>query len=185
MYLGYDLLSTILVSTVTRTPFFSLSFPTQVVYSWTKAFRAYTCFEATYYLLASLAVSLHISKPQDWPPITGSFLHDAWSIRNMWGKCWHQCARRHCGEAGILVKKACGFRNGGFRSRYSQIWVGFAVSAYGHHVGAIIGGFEDRGFWQAVFFMVQPAGIMVEDFAKWMGKALGVRDSGKFAALLP
>lgn len=47
-----------------------------------------------------------------------------------------------------------------------------------HHAGAMTGCFEDGGLWQARFFMVQPVGIMMEDFVIWMGRMVGVRENG-------
>lgn len=38
---------------------------------------------ATYYLLATVSVALHISEPVSWPPITGS-VATAWSIQQFW-----------------------------------------------------------------------------------------------------
>jgi len=63
-------------------------------------------------------------------------------------------------------------------SRYSSVWVGFFVSAISNHTGAMVGCFEDGGYWQAVYFMMQPVGIMAEDFAVFLGKAAGIRESG-------
>lgn len=85
--------------------------------------------------------------------------------------------RRPCAEAGRITKEICGFRKGTFASRYSQIWVAFAVSATIHHVGAITGFFEDNGFLQAIFFMIQPLGIMFEDGVKAAGSSLGIHES--------
>jgi hypothetical protein len=121
MYLGYDVCSTIRFFAASPTLFFAQPLHKQVLPSWTKAFRAYYTFELMYYLLAAVSVLPHISLPHEWPPLTGSFRRNAWSIRNMWGKCWHQIARKECCEAGRIVKKICRFRTGSFRSRYSQI----------------------------------------------------------------
>jgi hypothetical protein len=43
----------------------------------------------------------------------------------------------------------------------------------------MIGEFEDKGYWQVMYFMVQPVGIMVEDLMIWVEKEVGVKDSGK------
>lgn len=61
----------------------------------------------------------------------------------MWGRCWHQWVRRPGSEAGRIVNKTCGFRNASFMSRYSQVWVAFALSAAMHHAGAVMGCFAD------------------------------------------
>ena len=89
--------------------------------------------------------------------------------------------RRPCSEAGRIIKETCGFKTGGFLSKYSQIWVGFAFSALSHHAGAVVGRFEDGGRWQVGFFMVQPAGIMLEDLVIWAGKTIGIEESCEFS----
>lgn len=86
--------------------------------------------------------------------------------------------RRPCAEAGRITKKVCGIRKGTFASSYSQIWIGFTVSATIHHVGAVVGMFEDAGHWQLIFYLVQPIGIMFEDGVIAAGKRLGLQDSG-------
>lgn len=62
-------------------------------------------------------------------------------------------------------------------SRYTQLWVGFMVTALMHHPPAVR--WADRGFWQAMAFLSQPAAIMVEDFVVLGGKRMGLRDSGE------
>lgn len=69
-------------------------------------------------------------------------------------------------------------------SRYSQVWVGFAVSASVHHAGAKIGMYEDGGYWQAVYFMIQPIAIMLEDGIIALAQRTGFESSGKFPSWL-
>ncbi|KAF8852861.1 hypothetical protein BDZ45DRAFT_807110 [Acephala macrosclerotiorum] len=163
MYLGYDITSNILLIFIRAGPFFTQPLVWQVFYAWTKAFRAYYSFELSYFALAIVSVVTGLSAPHQWPPLTGAFRKDAYTVRRMWGRCWHQCMRRPCSEVGRIAKKMLKLRDGSFLSRYSQIWVGFLVSALSHHAGATVGCFEDGGLWQFVYFMLQPAGIMVED----------------------
>lgn len=68
-------------------------------------------------------------------------------------KVWHQCLRRRCSEAGRLIKAAFRLKDGRLLSRYSQLWIEFIVSALSHLAGAIVGCFEDGGYWQFVYFM--------------------------------
>jgi hypothetical protein len=178
MYLGYNTCTTIALFLVSTSPFFAQPVTRQVAYAWTEAFRAYYFLELGYYLLAILSNFLRISQPHEWAALTGSFRKDAWSVSNMWGKCWHQMARRQCSEAGRIVKEVLRLRSGGIVSRYRRIWVGFAVSALTHHAGAVMGGFEDGGYWQVVYFMVQPVAIMLGDLAMGAGKRIGAQESG-------
>ncbi|KUJ17180.1 uncharacterized protein LY89DRAFT_73285 [Mollisia scopiformis] len=158
--------------------FFRFPLTGQIMLSWVTAFKLYTNINMLYFALALVTVLLNIYEPRDWPPIFGSFLFDGWSVRNMWGRCWHQMMRRPCSEAGRIVKNIFGFRKGGFMSRYSQIWVGFAVSALAHQAGAKVGMYQDGGYWQAVYFMTQPLAIMFEDGIMALGRRAGVKSSG-------
>lgn len=164
---------------------FALPVPKQVLIAWAAAFKLYYTISLLYQLGATSTVLIMIYDPLDWPPIFGKFKQDAWSIRKMWGSCWHQMMRRPCAEAGRITKVVCGFRTGSFASRYSQIWVGFAVSAAIHHAGAIVGMFEDHGWWQGVYFMLQPIGIMIEDGIIGIGRRCGLVESGMFNASPP
>ncbi|KAJ5047056.1 uncharacterized protein L3040_002900 [Drepanopeziza brunnea f. sp. 'multigermtubi'] len=178
-YLGLDAVQLMLrdAYALEITPFFEMPMTKQVFISWAAAFKLY-CTISLLYSLGAVTVLVHIFDPVDWPPMFGSFHQDAWSIRRMWGKCWHQMMRRPCAEAGRITKEACGLRKGTFGSRYSQIWIGFAMSALIHHAGATVSMFADGGYWQAMFFMVQPVGIMFEDGIIEAGKRFGLKDSG-------
>jgi hypothetical protein len=178
LYLGADLTSNILIYISINAPFFEQSLAWQVFFVWMEAFRSYYGLELSYSLAAILGVLINFGSPSDWPPISGSFRRDAYTVRKMWGTCWHQLMRRPCSEAGRIMNQICGFRKGGFASRYSQIWVAFAVSAGMHHAGATMGRFRDGGYWQGVFFMVQPVAIMGEDFVMWVARKMGIMESG-------
>ena len=137
-----------------------------------------------YQLAASLPVALRLTPPSSWPPINGSFRENFYSIRKVWGKLWHQFLRRHTTSAGQAVTKICGFEKGTFMSRYTQLWVGFCVTALMHHPPAVR--WSDGGFWQAMAFLSQPAAIMIEDFMLWCGKKWGLSSTGKsYATVYP
>lgn len=178
-YFGLDLIQMLLKYAYTSDGryFFAMPVPKQVSVAWAAAFKLYYTILLFYQLGAASTVLAMIYGPRDWPPIFGKFRRDAWSIRKMWGSCWHQMMRRPCAEAGRITKTVCGFRTGSFASRYSQIWVGFAVSAAIHHAGAIVGMFEDDGWWQGLYFMLQPLGIMLED-GLGIGRRCGIEESG-------
>ena len=150
----------------------------QVLIGWAAAFKAYYGICLFYYIGAFLTVVINIYTPSEWPPAFGTF-SNAFTVRKMWGSCWHQWMRRPCGEAGRIVKELCGFRTGSFASRYSQVWAGFTISALAHHTGAMVGGFEDNGFWQCIYFMSQPLAIMGEDFIMFLGRSIEIEGSRK------
>ncbi|KAH8592489.1 membrane bound O-acyl transferase family-domain-containing protein [Bisporella sp. PMI_857] len=177
-YLGLDITTYISAQLWPSSSFFDLPMYAQVFHAWVQVFKAYHGIEFAYSVGAVLTVTLGICKPKDWPPISGSFRRDGWSVRRMWGECWHQMVRRPCSEAGRLTVKLFGFRKGSFMSRYSQVWVAFLASAVMHHSGAMVAAYEDGGFWQAAYFMVQPVAYMMEDFVMFLGRRAGIEASG-------
>lgn len=88
--------------------------------------------------------------------------------------------RRPCSEAGRITKQLFGLKKGSFASRYSQVWVAFLVTSMSHYPGAVVGMFEDGGLSQTIGFMVQPVGFMIEDFAIWIGRSMGLRENCEY-----
>ncbi|KAH7403907.1 membrane bound O-acyl transferase family-domain-containing protein [Cadophora sp. MPI-SDFR-AT-0126] len=178
-YLGLDITQMILRYTyaIEDGDFFAMHLLKQIFVAWTSAFKLFFTISLLYSLGSAFTILARVYDPVDWPPIFGHFTKDAWSVRKMWGSCWHQMMRRLCAEAGRITKSICGFRTGSFASRYSQIWVGFAVSAAIHHAGAIVGMFEDDGWLQSLYFLVQPVGIMFEDGVMGIARRFGIRAS--------
>jgi hypothetical protein len=165
-------------------PFFSFPLPLQLLIVWAAGFSGYIGIEWAYSMGALLTVAPGIYAPSDWSPISGNFKRDAWSIRKLWGSCWHQMLRRQGTEAGRIVKEMFGFKKGTFMSRYSQLWMAFILSTAVHQASAMTGAYEDGGWNQAIYFMVQPVGIMFEDGVIGLGKMMGLKESGKFTISL-
>ena len=154
----------------------------QTLVAWVAAYKLFFTISLLYAIGSGLAVLVGAHQPVDWHPIFGSF-NNAWSVRKMWGSCWHQLMRWPCAEAGKIVKSLCRFRTGSFASRYSQIWIGFAVSAMIHHAGAVVSMLEDNGRWQAVYFCIQPIGIMIEDGVMGIARRYGIQMTGRLPKL--
>jgi hypothetical protein len=87
--------------------------------------------------------------------------------------------RRNVSTAGIMVTKLFGFKKGTFASGLCQIVVTFAFWALIHMVGAMAGCYEDGGYWEAMFFLAQPVGIVIEDIVMASGRSLGIKKSGE------
>ncbi|KUJ18906.1 uncharacterized protein LY89DRAFT_732445 [Mollisia scopiformis] len=179
MYLSLDLASTslrLLSHSRNNADFFKEPLFTQVLSGWATASRAYFGMSFIYHIAAFIAVLLSLTPLSSWPPINGSFRQNFFSVRQTWGRLWHQFIRRYCTSAGRAVTRICHFKKGGFASRYTQLWIGFVVSALMHAPPAVM--WSDRGFWQAMAFLSQPAAIMVEDLVIHCGKVVGLRDNG-------
>ncbi|KEF56429.1 uncharacterized protein A1O9_08010 [Exophiala aquamarina CBS 119918] len=136
-----------------------------------------------YYLLAATAVGVGVSRPQSWPPMYGSFIKKGYTMRNIWGTCWHQFLRRYFETYNSVLLRALRVRKGTMVSRYLQLYNGFLISALIHHIGSLNIAYTPSVKYQFVFFMSQPIAITIEDFAIYLGKKAGVKESWKTRAL--
>jgi hypothetical protein len=71
-------------------------------------------------------------------------------------------------------------RKGTLVSRYLQLYNAFFVSAVIHHIGALNCPYSTLAWYQFYFFMIQPVAITVEDFAIYLGKKAGLKETCKF-----
>ncbi|KAF3127936.1 hypothetical protein TWF569_011636 [Orbilia oligospora] len=125
-------------------------------------------------------------KIESWPNMFGEF-EDAWSIRNVWGRAWHQNLRRCLTAPGEKVSSLI------FGSspklgrvprlirRYFLVFSAFGVSGLLHSLAVYYGSktdtmpYEDstplhmRPGWYVTgyFFYIQPFAITLEDFICW------------------
>ncbi|EKG10411.1 Cytochrome P450 [Macrophomina phaseolina MS6] len=178
--LGADFLHSVMM----RTPFnqsdplpnlFLQPLPTRLLVAWTAGFEAYCHLQLPYYIFATLTVALGISHPEQWPPIMGAFSVDSWSVRNFWGKCWHQQIRRSISTLTEPAVRLLRLPEKGLIARYVKIYVAFLSTAACHHLGAyLISRTHGDMYW---LWLSQATVIMLEDFVIWLGKKAGVRDS--------
>jgi hypothetical protein len=155
----------------------------QIAFGWINAIRTGLELIYPYYFCSILAVGSGLSSPSSWPPYYGSFAK-AYTLRNMWGYCWHQNCRRIFLTPTNALIKALGIRKGGFASRYIHLYGSFIISALVHHIGSLNATYIPGVRNQFLFFMMQPVAITVEDGMKALGKRLGVRKSGKCSGAL-
>jgi hypothetical protein len=156
---------------------FSLSVGQQILLAWLTAFQSGLGMVMAYYLAAAVAVGIGLYQPRDWPPLFGSFIREGYTIRNVWGRCWHQLLRRVFEFANSGVVRLLHVRKGTSASKYLQLYNGFFISALLHHIGALNCPTPIFARYQFYFFMLQPVGITIEDFAICLGKKLGLSDT--------
>jgi hypothetical protein len=63
----------------------------QAVWAW--SFPMFALGACNHALGAAFSVGSGASGPEDWPSFMGSITL-AWSVRNFWGRVWHQTMRR-------------------------------------------------------------------------------------------
>ncbi|KAI0753269.1 membrane bound O-acyl transferase family-domain-containing protein [Daedaleopsis nitida] len=124
-----------------------------------------------YYVLASiLAVALRLGEPQDWPDMFGNW-SDAYTLRRLWGRTWHQNLRRHFSHWGKLAVRVLRIPRGTWLSSQTQLHVAFLVSAVLHSFGDLMLG--KRHFGRSFpFFVANALAITFEDAVLALGKSL-------------
>jgi hypothetical protein len=75
--------------------------------------------------------------------------------------------------------KAFRVKKGTLVSRYLQLYNGFLISALIHHIGSLNTPYNPSVKYQFIFFMSQPIAITIEDFAIYLGKKAGIKESCK------
>ncbi|KAJ4473029.1 membrane bound O-acyl transferase family-domain-containing protein [Lentinula aciculospora] len=117
-----------------------------------------------YYSGAFLAVLTHYSSQEDWPDLFGNWF-DAFSVRNVWGKTWHQMLRRHCTSIGKSIARFLCAPRGSISSLIIQIFAAFLVSGIMHSFGdyTVVGQWHRFGFMTLPFFSLQPFAILFEE----------------------
>ncbi|KAI0315998.1 membrane bound O-acyl transferase family-domain-containing protein [Amylostereum chailletii] len=135
----------------------------------------YAMLNSEYLALAALAVALRIGRPEDWPDIFGS-ASEAFTLRNFWGKVWHQNLRRLFVPLGQRIAQAWGFKRGTLLSSYTQLYAAFVVSGVIHSSGDAMVGRAYTGV-SMPFFLLQAAAITGEDAVVALGRRLGIAPS--------
>jgi Membrane bound O-acyl transferase family len=83
---------------------FSDSLSHQVILALAMGIMNYCSLSLQFSLFAALTVGIGMYTPQDWPPLMGR-LRDVSTVRDFWGKFWHQNLRRVCSVTSIFSKK--------------------------------------------------------------------------------
>ncbi|KAJ3830664.1 membrane bound O-acyl transferase family-domain-containing protein [Lentinula raphanica] len=134
---------------------------------------AYAGMSMNYCTFAIIGVGLGLSKPEDWPDTFGTWKH-AYTVRNFWGKFWHQMIRRYVTPIGKFVCRQLGFKPGTWLSSYTQLYVAFFISAILHCFGDAMVGPAYLGA-SFPFFVYQACGITFEDIMIHIFKRMGVQ----------
>ncbi|KAF7181914.1 hypothetical protein CNMCM7691_001302 [Aspergillus felis] len=124
-----------------------------------------------------LFVGLYLSTPDRWPGLFGSPA-DLYTVRNFWGRVWHQIFRHLFTRSGEVVTRALGAEKGTLVYRYTKLYVGFLVSGAQHYACPLLIPSLRYGwgmFWQMPAYA---AVITVEDLIKHYGKRAGIQDNG-------
>jgi hypothetical protein len=180
------------------------SIPKQIIYGLLPGGSSYYSLNMTYTLPAALSVAAGIYSPSDWPPLMGK-LRDVVTVRDIWGKFWHQLLRRVGSSAPSitksswltshqrlnlpfnLLKRYVDIPKGTLLSKYLQLYLAFGVSALIHNLSCFNMPLNDNGInsgtYQLAFFLLQPFAITFEDLVIHLWKRAGVKASRKLTLL--
>ncbi|MCJ1401071.1 hypothetical protein MMC11_004283 [Xylographa trunciseda] len=130
-----------------------------------------------YTMFSIFAVLFGLSKPEDWPPHFGR-LTDVTTVRDFWGKYWHQTVRRLFNAYTGALVDLLGIRRGTNASSYTQLWAAFLFSGC-MHANAMRGipapanlELQDYTVGWLQFFFFQAAAITFEDGVQWTWRRL-------------
>lgn len=161
--------------------FYSMPRSRQVFACWLLVLNDYWSFETLGWAVAIGGVALRLWLPEQCPSVFGSLAH-LYTVRNLWGKYWHQMMRRAASFWGQLVARdLLRLRKGSFGSRYVQLFVGFFVTGAIHAYPAYVYLGHDLGEWN--FYIGQAAAIMFEDHIIALGKRMGFREGPLWRAV--
>jgi len=128
-----------------------------------------------YYAVAALSVGLGVNPPGDWPDVFGRW-SDAYTVRNFWGKFWHQTFRRIFMSIAGSITHLFGFKRGTNASSYTQLYTAFFLSSIIHGTGDITVGWRYGGK-SMPFFLIQAVIITAEDAVIALFCKMGIRQS--------
>lgn len=130
--------------------------------------------DCIYRVIAIMAVSLDLSSPERWPPCFGNAA-DLYSVRNFWGRVWHQMFRKNFQAAGCAAAHIIGAEKGSMLARYTKLYVGFAVSGLQHYMAARFVPSKAHGgalFWQMPCYA---AVVTLEDALASAARSAGIQ----------
>ncbi|PPQ73819.1 hypothetical protein CVT24_012250 [Panaeolus cyanescens] len=119
-------------------------------------------------------VALGTSDIASWRPVLGS-MTEAYTVRNLWGKAWHQIFRRPFTMIGNTIADAIRLPKRGKLRLYFVLFTAFALSAAIHSCGdfVILGSWRETKSW--TFFLPQVGAIWFEDVVIKLGRRAGIR----------
>ncbi|KAL4935614.1 hypothetical protein BDV06DRAFT_228653 [Aspergillus oleicola] len=127
-----------------------------------------------YSVLSVIMVILHVSDPEDFPPMQGSYL-GAWSVRRLWGHTWHQWFRQFLtSNANFFTFTLLRLSPHTLLARYSRLFTSFFLSGLIHVLLDSAYGVPYNKSGALLFFTLQPFALGMEEIAQWFSKRYGI-----------
>ncbi|KAJ5306463.1 hypothetical protein PENANT_c017G11266 [Penicillium antarcticum] len=116
-----------------------------------------------YRVLSIIFVGTGLDSPSDWPPAWGR-MGDAYTLRNFWGKFWHQFMRRPFTSISNFVSRdVLNLTRSSLLERYTNIFIVFLISAAFHIIVDILQSISMEKSGSMPFYLAFILGIMLED----------------------
>ncbi|KAF3052258.1 hypothetical protein E8E11_011419 [Didymella keratinophila] len=157
--------------------FAGYSFTYRLYYTWVYIALTYVSLELMTTLYSLVSVATYLATPHSCPRMFND-LRYCWGVRQAWSVVWHQQIRRLCSAPGVfLARDVLNLPRGSFASKYTQLFMGFAVSGAIHAGAAMLCHASLVDDYAMRVFLYQATLIFVEDHAIKLGKKMGFRDS--------
>ncbi|OJJ49482.1 hypothetical protein ASPZODRAFT_129961 [Penicilliopsis zonata CBS 506.65] len=122
-----------------------------------------TLVDVIYRFVSMVAVLSGLTMPDCWPPFFGS-MWDAYTLRNAWGKFWHQQFRWPFTTFSSFVSRSVLHLPRHSRvERSMSVLLAFLLSGLMHHVGSPV----EEASGAIPFFTVFAVGMVIEDELLW------------------
>ncbi|KAF9483174.1 hypothetical protein BDN70DRAFT_828134 [Pholiota conissans] len=147
---------------------------------WIYPFVVYSSLCMTYCIASVVGVALHLWEPKDWPRPFGN-VRDAYTLRNCWGRVWHQMLRKFLTGHMDSIARLLQLPKGTFTT-YFKLFGCFFISGLVHYGPeyTLLQNWSGRAM---IFFPLQAAAITFEDGVIALGRRLGYRQNLFFKLL--
>ncbi|KAJ5763071.1 hypothetical protein N7533_001752 [Penicillium manginii] len=119
--------------------------------------------DCSFRLSSIVFVSLGLDEPSNWLPVFGR-MKDAYSLRNFWGKFWHQMLRQpFTTMSNFLARDVLHLPRPSILERYTNTFIVFFLSGVMHFILDIVADIPWELSGAMHFFLSFVLGIMIED----------------------
>ncbi|KAL4812493.1 membrane bound O-acyl transferase family-domain-containing protein [Aspergillus spinulosporus] len=116
-----------------------------------------------YRSLSILSVALGLSSPESFPPLFNK-MTDAYTLRNFWGKFWHQILRvNFTAVSNFVTCKVLSLPKPSILERYTNVFLVFFLSGVLHVTIDVVMNVPIRDSGAMTFFLSFTVGYMIED----------------------
>ncbi|CAG8081039.1 unnamed protein product [Penicillium nalgiovense] len=135
--------------------------------------------DLAYRVLSIFFVGIGLDSSADWPPAFGR-MADAFTLRNFWGKFWHQFMRQpFTSISSFIARDVLRLTRSSTLERYTNLSIVFLVSAIFHVIVDILQSIPMERSGSIPFYLAFIIGIMLEDGVQNLWKRLQTPESGQ------